>query len=126
MNADDYIGPKQHMLVLSCLFIGGLALALAPNALLGIQYQCLLLTTTGVRCPFCGMTRDFILMAHGSFPRHNPGSLLAAAALYLAYPAWLVGAALHGRSALLVRREAVIRGLMVVMILLFVCNNLFS
>ena len=126
MTPDNYIGPKQHVLVVSFLLFGGLLLACFPNALLGVQYQCVLHRITGIRCPFCGMTRDFILMAHGSFPRHNPGSQLMAAALYLAYPAWLVTAARRGRSALLVSRKRFIQGLIVVMTLLFIINNLPS
>jgi len=81
MNPDNSIGPKQHVWVLCGLLLGGLLLACFPNALLGLQYQCVLHRITGLRCPFCGMTRDFILMAHGSFPRQNPGSLWVAAAL---------------------------------------------
>jgi hypothetical protein len=123
---DSYIGPKQHALALSCLVLGGLVLACVPNAVLGLQYQCVLHTLTGLRCPFCGMTRDFILMAHGSLPRNNPGSLVLALALYFAYPIWLIVAALRGRSRLFVSRDGVVDDLVIVMVLLFVCNNLVS
>jgi Protein of unknown function (DUF2752) len=124
MIDDNYIGPKQHGLLLGCLLVAALLLACFPTTLLGMQYQCALHRITGLRCPFCGMTRDFILMSRGSFPRNNPGSLLLAAALYLAYPAWLLRAARRGGSALLVSRDRVIQGLVIVMALLFLCNNL--
>jgi hypothetical protein len=123
---ESYIGLKQHLLVMGGLVLGGLVLACAPQAVLGLQYQCVLHGMTGLRCPFCGMTRDFILMAHGALPRNNPGSLVMALALYVAYPMWLMVAALGGRSRLLVRRDGVIGGLVVVMAVLFVCNNLVS
>ena len=123
---ESYIGLKQHLLVMGGLVLGGLVLACAPQAALGLQYQCVLHWMTGLRCPFCGMTRDFILIAHGALPRNNPGSLVAALTLYVAYPMWLIVAALGGRSRLLVRRDGVIGGLVVVMAVLFVCNNLVS
>ena len=77
---DSYIGPKQHALAIGGLVLCGMVAACVPNAVLVVQYQCMLHWMTGVRCPFCGMTRDFILMAHGSLPRNNPGSLFVALA----------------------------------------------
>ena len=124
MPSDNSIGPKQHALVLSCLLFGGLALAWLPNVLLGVQYQCVLHRLSGIRCPFCGMTRDFILMAHGSLPQNNPGSLLVALALYCVYPVWLASVALRKPERLWVSREKVIRMLLIAMALLMVCNNL--
>jgi len=126
MPSNSYIGPKQHALVLGCLLLGGLALAWMPSVLLGMRYQCMLHRLTGIRCPFCGMTRDFILMAHGSLPQNNPGSLFGALALYAAYPVWLASAALRGRDSILVSREKTIRMVIVTMVLLFVCNNLVA
>lgn len=123
---DSYIGAKQHALAIGGLVLCGLVAAFVPNAVLGLQYQCMLHWMTGLRCPFCGMTRDLILMAHGSLPQNNPGSLLIVLALYVAYPMWLIVAALGGRSRLLVRRDGVIRGLAVTMAVLFICNNLVS
>ena len=123
---DGYIGPKQHLLVIGGLLFAGLVPACVPNAVLGLQYQCMLHQITGLRCPFCGMTRDFVLMAHGALPRNNPGSLVVALGLYAAYPIWLTVAALRGRSHLLVRRGGVICGLVIAMVVLGVCNNLVS
>jgi len=126
MPADSYIGPKQHAVVLGCLLLAGLALTWMPNVLLGMQYQCVLHALTGIRCPFCGMTRDFILMAHGSFPQNNPGSLFVALALYCGYPVWLASAARRGPGSLLVSRETTIRMVILTMVLLWICNNLVA
>jgi len=123
---DGYIGPKQHGLAMGLLLFGGLLLVCTPNAVLGLRYQCVLHQLTGLRCPFCGMTRDFILMAHGSWPQNNPGSLVLALALYCAYPVWLAMSARRGPSRMLVQRDRVIRALVVVMVLLFIGNNLVS
>lgn len=123
---DSYIGPKQHLLVMGSLVFGGLVLACLPDTVLGLQYQCMLHRMTGMRCPFCGMTRDFILMAHGSQPRNNPGSLVVALALYVAYPLWLVKTALGKPFRLLIRRERLIHALLFAMLLLFVGNNLVA
>ena len=122
---DTFLEPKQHRVTLGLLALGGVLLACAPNVILGLQYQCVLHGLTGLRCPFCGMTRDFILMAHGSLPRNNPGSLVVAIGLYVAYPLWLAIAALRRRPGL-VNRECLIKGLVMAMAVLFVCNNLVA
>ena len=123
MIEEGYVGPKQHLLLLGCLSLAGVILACAPRAILGLHYQCLLSSVTGIRCPFCGMTRDFILMAHGFLPRNNPGSLFVAVTAYAAYPLWFVGSALRRPPSLLLRRSNVRRVLVATMTALFVCNN---
>lgn len=126
MTSETHLGPTEHWLVLAGLLLAALVLICAPDAVLGVHYECLLRRMTGIRCPFCGMTRDFILMAHGSLPRNNPGSLLAALALYVAYPIWLTIGTVRGGARLLVRRSSVMNALLGVMVLLFVGNNFFS
>jgi uncharacterized protein DUF2752 len=121
---ESYIAPKQHLLAMAFLSLSGVVLAFSPNIILRLQYQCMLHRITGLRCPFCGMTRDFILMAHGSLPHNNPGSLVMAVTLYVAYPAWLLLAALRHRSWLLIQHDRLINAVIVAMALLFVCNNL--
>jgi Protein of unknown function (DUF2752) len=124
MTEDSYIGPRQHLLLLGCILLAGIVLACAPHAILGLHYQCLLSRLTGIRCPFCGMTRDFILMSEGSLPTYNPGSLFAAVAAYIGYPVWLAVAALCKPSLLLVSRKRVVQFLTAAIMVLFVCNNL--
>jgi len=121
---DGYLGPRQHALAVGFVVFGSLLLAFAPHAVLGMHYECVLHSMTGLRCPFCGMTRDFMLMTHGSLPRNNPGSLMVAFGLYVVYPLWLLIAVPRRRCWLLLPRESVIKALMVAMAVLFVCNNL--
>ena len=124
MIDDGYIGPREHLLLLGCIYLAGIVLTFAPRAVMGMHYQCLLSLATGIRCPFCGMTRDFVLMAKGSMPTNNPGSLFVALAGYVAYPAWFAVAALCRPSALLVSRERTRKVAAAIMLVLFVCNNL--
>lgn len=124
MRQQLYLGPRQHMLLLALLALSGILLACAPRTVLDLHYQCVLHALTGLRCPFCGMTRDFALMLHEQRPQNNPGSPLLALALYVVYPAWLLTAALHRRGWPLLDREKAVRALAVSMAALFVCNNL--
>ena len=126
MRPDHYIGPKQHALIMGCLLLAAIALACAPHALLGVHYECVLHRLTGIRCPFCGMTRDFILMTHGSLPQNNPGSLFLALALYIVYPVWILVASVARHSTLLLDREKLVNVTMLVMAGLLICNNLSS
>jgi len=123
MTEDSYIGPRQHLWLLGCILLAGIILACAPHVVLGLHYQCMLNRLTGIRCPFCGMTRDFILMSRGLLPRNNPGSLLVAVAGYVGYPIWYVITALRRPSSLLISRKQALRCLTAAMMVLFVCNN---
>jgi hypothetical protein len=125
MHLEDHIGPKQHLLILGSLLLGELVLACAPNAVLRLQYQCMLQRLTGLRCPFCGMTRDFILMFHGFAPRNNPGSFIVAIVLYIAYPWWILAAMVGKDTWLYLERDKVLNALAIVGAILMICNNLF-
>ncbi|HEY3020515.1 MAG TPA: DUF2752 domain-containing protein [Solirubrobacteraceae bacterium] len=69
----------------------------------------------GVSCPFCGMTRSLVELAHGrvaaAFAYHPAGPLLAAAALW--FVAW-AGAALLRRRAPITARPGFARAFEVV------------
>ena len=123
-TSKTHLGPREHCLVLGALILSALVLLAAPHAVLGAHYQCLLHRVTGLRCPFCGMTRDFILMFHGAAPQNNPGSLVLAIALYIAYPVWLAWAAARRPARLLINRDKLVRALMFAMLALFISNNL--
>ena len=123
MPEDSYIGPQQHMLILGGLLLAAVILIWAPDTVLGVHYQCLLSRITGIRCPFCGMTRDFILMSSGILPRHNPASLFVAIVAYIGYPLWILIATFRGPRSLYMSREMILRFLPAVMAVLIVCNN---
>src|SRR5271166_968584 len=124
MIKDGYIGPREHLLLLGCIYLAGVVLTFAPHSVMVLHYQCLLSLATGIRCPFCGMTRDFVLMAKGSVPTNNPGSLFIALAGYVVYPAWFTVAALCRPTLLWVSRERARKAVVATMLVLFVCNNL--
>jgi hypothetical protein len=76
-----------HLLILCAIAAGTLVLLFAPQSVLQAGYRCELQTLVGLRCPFCGMTRDFAAILHGSRPTQNPGSWFAACIVWLIYPA---------------------------------------
>jgi hypothetical protein len=78
---------RPHLLALAAVAAATLVLALWPRAVLGAGYTCELRALFGIRCPFCGMTRDFAAMLHGQAPSLNPCSRAAALAVWLLYPA---------------------------------------
>lgn len=78
---------KTHCVVLATIATGTLFLVLWPEAILRAGYHCELQVLLGLRCPFCGMTRDFAAILHGGTPTQNPCSWFAACAIYLLYPA---------------------------------------
>lgn len=78
---------RPHLALLAAIAAGTLLLACWPQAVLSVGYRCELQMLTGLRCPFCGMTRDFAAMLHGGWPTQNSCSWLAAGVVYLLYPA---------------------------------------
>lgn len=78
---------RPHLLLLAAIAAATLLLALWPQVVLYAGYTCQLQALFGLRCPFCGMTRDFAAMLHGRAPALNPSSMAAAAVVWLLYPA---------------------------------------
>jgi hypothetical protein len=77
----------------------------------------------GLRCPFCGMTRDFAAMLHGERPALNPCSWVAAVVVYGVYPvAVLVG--WHRRQLNFFQGAVVKYGVMAALATMLVLNNL--
>ncbi len=79
-----------HIFVCLLVIVGSAMAALRPGWLRTISLGCALRTVTGIRCPFCGMTTDFMAMWKGSMPHENPFSILAAVVIYLLYPTLLM------------------------------------
>jgi hypothetical protein len=108
--------------------LGGMALLTAmlawwPQGILHAGYRCGLQTLVGLRCPFCGMTRDFAAMLHGERPALNPCSWAAAVVVYGVYPVTvLVG--WHRRQLKFFQGAVVKYGVMTALAIMLVLNNL--
>jgi Protein of unknown function (DUF2752) len=77
----------SHLWVLGGMAVFTAVLAVWPGWVVHAGYRCQLQMLVGLRCPFCGMTRDFAAMLHGERPALNPCSWAAAVAVYGVYPA---------------------------------------
>ena len=91
------------------------------SVVLGLVPPCLLNVLTGIRCPFCGMTRDFVAIAHWASPSQNPFSAgialctMMAPGMAFARATGLVPVPIHS-----LRRTAIIFA-----VVAFVLNNLW-
>jgi hypothetical protein len=95
-----------HLFVLAGLAVGTLLLVCWPQAILHAGYRCELQSLLGIRCPFCGMTRDFAAILHRGRPTLNPCSWFAACAAYLLYPAAVIAAWKSNRLDVFYSRSA--------------------
>jgi len=113
---------RPHLIVLAAIAAGTLLLAWWPQVVLQAGYRCELQMLLNIRCPFCGMTRDFAAILHGGRPTENPCSWLAACVVYLLYPAGVFAAWKWNRLDLFYSRFA--RGAVgVVLAVMLVTNN---
>jgi hypothetical protein len=90
---------------------GGTVLELIP--------ACVLHAVTGMRCPFCGMTRDFVAIAHWACPSQNPCSAFVALCTLFAPVLVFVRAA----GVVSVPLHALRQTLIVFTMIAFVLNN---
>jgi hypothetical protein len=97
-------------------------LVFAPERLLGLAPPCVLRLVTGLNCPFCGMTRDFVAIAQGLPPVHNPASWFVFAGVFMLFP--LLAAIYKFCSwAPALNRAAAERMILVVLGVMFILNN---
>ena len=75
-----------HLGAIAFLFMAAIILALRPEWATGLSPQCVMLSFFHIKCPFCGMTRDFIAILHGQPTTLNPFTWATVAALYIGYP----------------------------------------
>lgn len=111
-----------HIVLLAATVLSTAFLAFWPEAIDHAGYQCMLHTLTGLRCPFCGMTRDFAALLHGGHVPLNPCSRATMLAIYGFYPAALLTAWRTGRLHWFHSR-AVRIGVVVALGLMMVANN---
>ncbi|MFP5229317.1 MAG: DUF2752 domain-containing protein [Acidobacteriota bacterium] len=82
---DPELAPHFWVMILA---LGAtLAVWLWPQWVVHAGYRCQMQVLLGVRCPFCGMTRDFAAMLHGQGAPLNPCSRPVAGLVYVVYPA---------------------------------------
>jgi len=119
------IDPKlaPHLAVMAGIALCTGVLLLWPQAVLAAGYQCRLHALFGVRCPFCGMTRDFAAMLHGQRPVENPCSRLALVVVYGVYPTAVV-IAWWRKSLDVFYGKALCCGVAVALAAMLVLNNL--
>jgi len=75
-----------HLCVMGAIAVCTVALAVWPEAVVHTGYRCGIQVLLGLRCPFCGMTRDFAAMLHGELPTQNRCSWIALLVVYGVYP----------------------------------------
>jgi len=121
--ASDWEQARTHLLVLLSILVCTTILRLHPEWVMGLSLECILRSVFHLKCPFCGMTRDFVAILHGQHPELNPFSWLAAVVIYLAYPVAFVWAWLY-RKLDVFYRPALYRVVAVGLVLMFVVNNL--
>jgi hypothetical protein len=112
-----------HLLLIAGLAVATLVLALRPGWIVDAGYRCQMQILLGLRCPFCGMTRDFAAILHGGKAGLNPCSWLAAVVVYVVYPASVAFAWWAGRLDVFsskAMKSGVVLGLAVMLVL----NNL--
>jgi hypothetical protein len=88
---------RPHLFVMGLIVMGTLVLTFWPQWVMQADYRSMMQTLLGIRCPFCGMTRDFAAMLHGGRPALNPCSWMAAGVVYSVYPIAVLAAWRTGR-----------------------------
>jgi hypothetical protein len=112
-----------HLWVLAAMAVVTVVLAVWPQWVVQAGYRCELQMLVGLRCPFCGMTRDFAAMLHGQRPVLNPCSWVVAMVVYVVYPAGVLVGWRRGRLNFF-HGAAVKYGVMAALAAMLVLNNL--
>ena len=115
-----------HLGIIAFIFTAALVLALQPQWILGHTSPCVMLSVFHIKCPFCGMTRDFVAILHGQLPTLNPSSWVSLAALYLGYPFAFLLAWRKRRLDNMFLQPVVCKVGLVCLVLMCIANNLQS
>ena len=112
-----------HCVMLVCILAATLIAALRPEWLQVLPVRSQLLQIFGIKCPFCGMTRDFVSIWHHQNAVLNPGSWAAAITVYTVYPILIVWASITRRLDIF--QHPVLRATVFSAVaLLWIANNL--
>jgi hypothetical protein len=123
LAASDWKQVRTHLCVLLSMIVCTVIFRYRPEWVMGVSLQCIMRSVFHLKCPFCGMTRDFVAILHGNRPELNPFSWLAVIGIYFAYPLVFVWA-WQRRKLDLFYRPAVYRLVAVGLVVMFVINNL--
>ena len=113
---------RTHLAVLFSIVAVSSIAALRPEWLLHLPNRCGMQLLFRLKCPFCGMTRDFVSIWQHRTPVNNPGSWFAAAFIYVVYPVLLVWAWIRRRPEVF-QHPLLRRSIYVAVALLWVANN---
>lgn len=118
-----HIKNKTHLIILTCLNLINLLFFINPNLLLSLHMSCFLKTVFHFNCPFCGMTRDFVLMSIGEIPNHNPFSIFIMLIFYIIYPIAVLYS-IYQRKKISIRYISIRNIFIATMLIMFIFNNL--
>ena len=116
---------QTHLLVLALIVVATVLLEFWPTQVMALNGACLFRSVLHIKCPFCGMTRDFAAILHGHQPKFNPFSWAAAAVAYVLYPGVFLWAWRKRRLDVFYLPVVTKTGL-AGLVVMFVVNNLFS
>jgi len=118
-----YIEVKTHLIIISMILLVSIVLTIKPMLFQSVHFTCILKSIFGLNCPFCGMTRDFILMSTGAKPIHNPFSLVCALMAFFIYPVLFVFFVLQ-RKRISIHYSAARTIFILAMLGMFIFNNM--
>jgi len=118
----DRLAVRTHLGVLICIAALTIVLYYWPEWVLRLPLACVMRSWLGMRCPFCGMTRDFVTILHGRSPALNVFSWPAAVVIYGIYPPMVLWLWRRGRLDWFYR-PVVRRTVVVALVAMFAVNN---
>jgi hypothetical protein len=114
---------RPHLAILGAIVVVSAIAATHPGWLLSLPFRNQMQFFFGLKCPFCGMTRDFVSIWHRQRPVNNPGSVLAAVFIYVVYPL-LLGWAWIAKRPQVFQHPLLRRAGFAAIALLWVANNI--
>ena len=121
-RVQDRQAVRTHVGVLVCMAALTIVLYCWPEWVLRLPLECVMRSWLGLRCPFCGMTRDFVAILHGRPPSLNVFSWPAAVMMYGIYPPLVLWLWLRGRLDWFYR-PFVRRTVVLALVVMFAVNN---